>query len=136
MRWAPRSPLAGHLDARLLPDRAGAYASDLASLGQATTSAATVDDVDDARGLALLYLVAGSSAGARVLLRGLPAEVPADARRGLTDAAGRASTALWRETVSMLGRPTSQRFQDAVAAEALGVLHLLLDLQPVGVRAP
>lgn len=127
--WAQRSSLASPLDPELLPDRSAAYAADLTALGETLTGApaAPGDSVDDGRGLALLYLVAGSAAGARVLLRGLPDVVPAEARRGLTEAAGPASTRLWRATVSLLGRPPASTLGSAVVAEARAVLQRLID---------
>lgn len=126
--WTSTSPLASGLDPDLVPDRASAYAADLAVLGETVPTTPRNDKaVDDARGLALLYLVAGSAAGARVLLRGLPDAVPTHARRGLTDAAGRSSTVLWREAVALLERPTGPELQESVVAEATAVLQLLLD---------
>ena len=128
-RWAATSPLADGLDRDVLPDRAAAYAADLRRLGAhpSPSSGTPAGPVDDARGLALLYLVAGSAAGARVLLRGLPDVVPADARRGLTDAAGATSTALWRHARTVLARPVSTDVKDAAVAEAETVFALLVD---------
>ena len=64
-----------------------------------------VEGYDDARGLASLYLLAGSSKGARVLLRGLPDHVGPAARTGLTDASSRDSARLWGAVVTALGEP-------------------------------
>ncbi len=132
-RWARSSTLAHDLDGVPLPDRADAYAADLAALG-AVVDEPTVprdEQVDDARGLALLYLLAGSAAGARMLLRGLPDVVPQDSRRGLTDAAGDHSTTLWRRTCAVLSRPHHPRLGDAVVAEAEAVLTRLVDQREV-----
>ena len=127
-RWAHRSPLASGLDAALVPARADGYAADLATLGVEADPVAPPPrtPVPDARGLALLYVVAGSSIGARVVLRGLPDVVPADARRGLTDAAGAPTTALWRQAQAVLSRPVSRELHEAVVAEAGALLGLLL----------
>lgn len=127
--WAGTSPTADGLDAASLPDRAPAYAADLARLGRPprTVRTAGAAPVSDGRGLALLYLVAGSAAGARVLLRGLPASVPAAARTGLTDAAAPRSTTLWRDTCSLLSRPTEPALQQAAVTEASAVMAMLLD---------
>ena len=132
-RWAGTSPLAGGIDATTLPDRAEAYAADLTRLGRRPPAGRAPQDapVTDAQGLALLYLVAGSSAGARVLLRGLPDDVPADARSGLTDAAAPRSTTLWRGTCDVLSRPTDPLLQEATVAEAQAVLATLLAPRPL-----
>jgi heme oxygenase len=135
-RWASTSPLAVPLRGTALPDRAPSYAADLAALGEQLPPRRGADEPatpGDPRGLALLYLLAGSAAGARVLLRGLPAAVPGDARRGLTDAAAPASSRLWRETCRLLGGDTvPERLHDATVAEARGVMAWLLDrTQPV-----
>ena len=129
-RWAGSSPLASSLTASGLPDRAPLYAADLAALDHPVTPPATggADQVSDARGLALLYLLSGSAAGARVLLRGLPSTVPAGARRGLTDAAAPSSTRLWRETVSLLsGDTVPLPLHEPTAVETLAVMEWLVD---------
>jgi heme oxygenase len=129
-RWAGDSPLAASLTPAALPDRAPLYAADLAVLGEhptATTSPDGMDPVDDPRGLALLYLLTGSAAGARVLLRGLPPSVPRGARRGLTDAAAPSSTRLWRETCSLLsGDAVPAQLHEPAAAETLAVMEWLV----------
>ena len=128
-RWARTSPLGREIDRSRLPDRAPRYAADLAVLGHEAPQqqGPATDGVTDERGLALLYLVSGSAAGARVLLRGLPDTVPTAARSGLTDAAAPSSTQLWRQTCALLERSTIPELRDAVVAEACAVLELLLD---------
>ena len=129
-RWARTSPLAGSVTVSALPDRAPLYAADLALLGEhpaAPMPPDGMDPVDDARGLALLYLLTGSAAGARVLLRGLPPSVPSGARRGLTDAAAPSSTGLWRETCSLLsGDAVPAHLHEPAAAETLAVMEWLV----------
>src|SRR5688500_1997928 len=115
-RWARTSPLAAGLDPAVVPDRAHAYEADLATLGVAAPPVAPVERLTDAGGLALLYAVAGSSVGARVVLRGLPDAVPLEARRGLTDAAGRGATTLWRQAQEVLSRPLDGALHVAVVA--------------------
>ncbi len=123
-----------------LPERARLYAGDLARLGAATPAAPppSVDGetYDDARGLATLYLLAGSAKGARVLLRGLPDDLAPEARTGLRDAASRDSARLWGAVVAMLGEPLarahpSTHLELAAAAadravEVFGSLHALV----------
>jgi heme oxygenase len=130
-RWAGSSPLAASLTVSALPDRAPLYAADLALLGEHPTTPTSPDGMEpvhDARGLALLYLLTGSAAGARVLLRGLPPSVPSGARLGLTDAAAAPSTRLWRETSSLLsGDAVPARLHEPAAAETLAVMEWLVD---------
>lgn len=129
--WVHTSTVARGLDPALVPDRAAAYADDLRALGvqpdlrESPQGAA----VGDAGGLARLYLLAGSAAGARVLLRALPTSVPEGARRGLTSAAGTASTRLWQETCSLLSQPFDEELQKAAVDEACAVLEMLLGRQ-------
>lgn len=130
-RWARTSPLAGPLRSTAMPDRAPSYAADLAALGEPVTGPARGSDPapTDAQGLALLYLLSGSAAGARLVLRGLPATVPHGARRGLTDAAAPASTRLWRQTCALLeGGTVPDRLHEATVAETCAVMEWLLDL--------
>lgn len=129
--WVATSPLADGIPEELVPDRAAAYAADLRSLGveSSPAQAPPASWIPDARGLALLYLVAGSSIGARVILGGLPAAVPADARRGLTEAAAPSSTQLWRATQALLSQPVGPKLADAVTDEVCQVFELLLDQQ-------
>ena len=105
-----------------LPARAALFADDLASLGAPAPATQRRPEVyDDARGLATLYLLAGSAKGARVLLKGLPDDVAPAARRGLTDAASRDSARLWGAGVQRLGDPLAQAHPAThldVAAEA------------------
>jgi heme oxygenase len=129
-RWASSSTLAASLPMSTLPDRASLYAADLAELGEPVVPPASGDEdqVSDARGLALLYLLSGSAAGARVLLRGLPSSVPDAARRGLMDAAAPASTRLWRETCALLaGDVVPERLHEPAADEAHAVMQWLVD---------
>ena len=76
--WAVASPLARALpDDVVLPDRADLYEGDLRALGavvgtHGAPAGADRSAVGEAEGVALLYLFGGSSAGARVLLRGVP----------------------------------------------------------------
>jgi heme oxygenase len=129
-RWAGSSPLTASLTVSALPDRAPLYAADLALLDEHPGASASTDDpdpVDDARGLALLYLLTGSAAGARVLLKGLPPGVPSGARRGLTDAAAPSSTRLWRETCSLLSDDAvPAHLHEPAAAETLAVMEWLV----------
>lgn len=130
-RWARTSALAAPLRVAALPDRAPSYAADLVALGEPAPAPADEgpSGPSDARGLALLYLLAGSAAGARLVLRGLPATVPDGARRGLTDAAAPASTRLWRETCALLeGGIVPDGLHEATVAEACEVMEWLLEL--------
>ncbi len=104
--WVEATPWVGEaLDGATLPSRAALYAHDLADLGAPAPAPHADEAYDDARGLATLYLLAGSAKGARVLLRGLPDDLAPDARRGLTDAASRDSALLWGRVVALLGEP-------------------------------
>jgi heme oxygenase len=125
-QWAAVSALAAGLpDDVVLPDRASLYAGDLRALGAEAAAPDAArgqgrrsDAVDEAEGLALLYLLGGSSAGARVLLRGLPADVPRAARRGLTDASGPESSRLWRAVLHLLAGPAQEPLATRAAEEA------------------
>ena len=125
-RWAAASSLAAGLpDDLVLPDRASLYAGDLLALGAEVADPDPGRDrgrrsveVDDAEGLALLYLLGGSSAGARVLLRGLPDDVPRAARRGLTDASGPESSRLWQAVLRLLATPAREPLATRAADEA------------------
>ena len=66
----------------------------------------------------MLYLLGGSSAGARVLLRGLPDDVPRAARRGLTDASGPESSRLWQAVLRLLTTPAREPLATRAADEA------------------
>lgn len=107
--WVAATPWVREaLGTATVPARAGLYADDLAGLGATPGPRPFVPTYDDAQGLAGLYLLAGSSKGARVLLKGLPDHVaPAD-RRGLTDAASRDSARLWQAVVRLLGAPLEE----------------------------
>jgi heme oxygenase len=120
-RWAEASALASGLpDDVVLPDRAVLYAGDLLALGVAEVDAPDHRSgaVEDAEGMALLYLLGGSSAGAKVLLRGLPGDVPRSARRGLTDAGGPDAARLWRAVLVLLAAPAEEPLASRAAEEA------------------
>lgn len=122
-RWADASRLvAGRLDDVTLPDRAALYAGDLLALGEAPAVVPGAEEpgrpVDDAEGLALLYLMTGSAAGARILLRGLPDGVPRTARRGLSDAAGPESARLWTAVRTLLAAPAEEPLATRASEEA------------------
>jgi heme oxygenase len=108
-RWVESTPWVREaLGGATLPSRTHLYADDLASLGEQSPAPHPVETYDDARGLACLYLLAGSSKGARVLLKGLPDDVAPGSRRGLGDAASRDSAVLWGAVVGLLGDPLEQ----------------------------
>jgi heme oxygenase len=109
--WVAGTPwVSAALAGVALPDRADLLAADLADLGVPAVDSADgpAPTYDDAQGLAVLYLLAGSSKGARVLLKGLPDHVAPGARRGLTDAASRDSALLWGAVVDVLGEPLTE----------------------------
>lgn len=94
-----------------VPDRAaaltrGLLALDIEALVPADLGGLPRDQgtglLTDGAGLGLLYVVAGSSLGARVVLRQLPVAVPAHVRAGLGGAAGPAGAQLWRTTLAAL----------------------------------
>ena len=109
-RWVGTSPVVRHLRA---PDRERALAADLTALGAAPLAPIALGDLptiapgllSDPAGIALLYVVAGSSLGARVILRRLPDSIPNTAREGLTRAASAQSAALWSDLIPLLARP-------------------------------
>ena len=88
-----------------LSRRAGLFVDDLSRLGAEAPPVAPDPPYDDARGLAALYLLSGSTNGARVLLRRLPSDVAPQARSGLTDAASSGSARTWRAVMAMFGEP-------------------------------
>jgi heme oxygenase len=88
-----------------LSRRAGLFAADLSRLGAEARPVTPDPPYDDARGLAALYLLSGSTNGARVLLRRLPSDVAPRARCGLTDAASSGSAHTWRAVRAMFGEP-------------------------------
>jgi heme oxygenase len=114
------------LDPTLLPRRSDLYASDLAVLGQSWRSAPAHPVVcDDARGLGYLYVVAGSSKGARVVLHQLPDDLAPDARRGLEDASD-AGARLWRDCRAVLTTPLPEELVARAAEEAQQLFGVLL----------
>ena len=132
--WVSSTPWVREaLGEAVLPARAALYADDLRSLGATPPGSPAVEAYDDSRGLATLYLLAGSAKGARVLLRGLPDHVAPAARSGLTDAASRESARLWGAVVSVLGEPLARAHPESHldlaaaaadrAAELFGGLH-------------
>jgi len=130
-RWVDGSPLAAGIAGDVeLPDRAALYAGDLLALGEPVPHepdpTGSDHPVDDAEGIALLYLLSGSSAGARVLLHGLPEDVPRAARRGLTDAAGPGSARLWQAVRGLLAAPAEEPLASRAADEADALFGRLL----------
>lgn len=116
------------LDPEGLPRRAALYADDLAALGRADLAGDTrTEPCDDARGLGFLYVVAGSTKGARVVLRGLPDDLAPAARRGLSDAAGPAGARLWRDCRAVLTAPLPAELVERAAAEAERLFRVLID---------
>lgn len=111
------------------PLRAGAFASDLAVLGHSTGAPLALAGlsrrpdgcVTDPAGLALLYVVAGSSIGARLILRSLAGNIPHAARHGLADCASAGSIELWRRTLVVLSVPVDP----SVAAQAAAACQLI-----------
>ena len=104
--WVAATPWARDALAEApLSRRAGLFAADLSLVGAEAPRTVPDPPYDDARGLAALYLLTGSTKGARVLLRNLPPDVAPHARAGLTDAAAPASTRTWRAVMAMLGEP-------------------------------
>jgi heme oxygenase len=95
-----------------IPERTPGLQSDLVHLGVGPRSPLDLSDLPhdratglltDGAGLALLYVAAGSSIGARVVLRQLDDGIPANARTGLAQGASPASAGLWRTTLGVLG---------------------------------
>jgi heme oxygenase len=129
--WAGATPWVREaLDPRLLPRRSTLYASDLTALGRPDLVVTPHREAcDDARGLGHLYVVAGSSKGARVVLHGLRDDLAPDARRGLEDAA-HAGARLWRECHALLTTPLPDELVRRAADEAERLFtRLLRDLR-------
>ncbi len=117
---------AAHLDPADLPQRTALYASDLATLGAVDRTAAPQSTVcDDGQALGFLYVVAGSTAGARLVLRGLPADLAPHARAGLSDAAAPAGARLWRDCRHVLSVPLPEELVDRAADEAARLFQLV-----------
>jgi heme oxygenase len=130
--WVISSPAAPDL---VIPSRCAALGEDLAVLGSPTAPPISLDALPrrgpdgvlaDPGGLALLYVVAGSSIGARVVLAGLSTAIPQTARRGLSEGASEASTELWRRTRAATAHPVSPDDTLAAAAACRQVFALLL----------
>lgn len=128
--WAAGSPAAPTVT---VPEREAALRRDLLALDVAPLPPADLSVLPrDAAsglltagaGLGLLYVVAGSSVGARVLLRQLPPAVPVQARAGLAEGAGEASAQLWRTTVQALAAVASS----AVTEDATRSCRLAFDV--------
>lgn len=115
-----------------VPERSAALRRDLLRLGSRARPPLDLSDLPrDPRtgllttgaGLALLYVVAGSSIGARIVLRQLSDVVPADARAGLREGAGPAGSRLWQATLVALGSVASP----AVMKDATTSCRLLFE---------
>lgn len=129
-----------------IPRRTAALASDLLRLGVDPRPPIDLTGLPcdpatglltDGTGLALLYVTAGSSVGARVLLRQLPPAIPTDARAGVVEGAGPACAGLWRTTLMALGAVAP----DAVAADATRSCRLVFEAlcatsDPLSATAP
>ena len=108
--WVRTSTAAPHV---VIPSRARGLAGDLAVLGHSIGGPISLAEllrrpdggVTDPAGLALLYVVAGSSIGARFILRNLAENIPPAARLGLADCASAGSAELWRTTLIVLASP-------------------------------
>ncbi len=107
--WVARTPWVGcRLEGVALPERTHLYAADLQDLGAAAEPALPDPPYDDAGGLGALYLLAGSTKGARALRTRLPDHVGPSSRRGLDDASSPASRRLWPAVHRVLGEPLGE----------------------------
>ena len=125
--WTASSGWArAHLDPADLPRRSALYASDLAALGAVDRTAAPQSTAcDDGQALGFLYVVAGSTAGARLVLRGLPDDLAPHARAGLCDAAAPAGARLWRDCRTVLTVPLPEQLVERAADEAARLFRLV-----------
>ena len=131
--WVATSSMAPHV---VIPTRSTAFARDLALLGYSPRPPIALVElphrpggvVTDPAGLALLYVVAGSSIGARVVLASLGDDIDAAARLGLSEGASPTSAALWRQTLSVLSGPVDDSFAGPAAAACQLVFRSLLAL--------
>ncbi len=115
-----------HLDPAVLPRRSELYASDLVRLGATPcTPQPRTGPCDDGQALGLLYVVAGSTKGARMVLRGLPVDLAPDARAGLTDAAAPGAVRLWQGCRRVLMTPLPEELVTRAADEAERLFTLL-----------
>lgn len=118
----------------VIPTRSTALARDLSLLGYPTRPPIRLDElprrlggvVTDPAGLALLYVVAGSSIGARVILASLGDDIDTAARLGLSEGASLTSAGLWRQTLSVLSTPVDASLADPAAAACQLVFGSLL----------
>ena len=114
-----------------LPERTRLYADDLRGLGAPVDLPPSDSPYDDAAGIAALYLVAGSTKGARALRTRLPDDVGAGCRLGLDDACSASSRRLWPAVHSLLTRPGTGGASpaDGLAEDAAGhAMRLFADL--------
>ena len=125
--WTAGSDWArAHLDPADLPRRTALYASDRAALGAADRTAEPGSpSCDDGQALGFLYVVAGSTAGARLVLRGLPDDLAPHARAGLSDAAAPAGARLWRDCRTALTAPLPEELVARAADEAALLFRLV-----------
>ncbi len=129
--WRADSAWAASLSPQVrLPRRAPLFATDLEALGVVPPvigADASTEPASESRGVALLYLLAGSAAGARMLVRMIPDDVPVGARSGLADAASAEASALWRATKDLLARPAPEALVTATVTEARAELLRLVE---------
>jgi heme oxygenase len=129
--WVKSSRACAHLS---IPLRASGFASDLAALGVAPLPALSftclprtaAGTLTDPAGIGLLYVVAGSSLGARVLLRNLSSSVPLQARAGLEHGASPPSVQLWAAVITLLARPAPAADAVSGASACSSVFEALL----------
>lgn len=143
--WVARTPwVDDRLGGAPLPTRTALFAADLLALGADVDPPPADHPYDDAAGIAALYLLAGSTKGARALRSRLPHHVGVGCRRGLDDACSAGSRRLWPAVHSLLTRPgTGGADPAAVAEDAAGHamrlfagLHALTDARaPVAVTS-
>ena len=94
--WVGRTPwVRDRVEPMALPERTRLYSDDLRGLGAPVDLPPADSPYDDAAGIAALYLLAGSTKGARALRSRLPDHVGAGCRLGLDDACSAGSRRLW-----------------------------------------
>lgn len=131
--WAKNSNTNAHLQ---IPLREPHFASDLQALGAAFLPRLSLNNLPrtaagqltEPAGIGLLYVVAGSSLGARVLLRHLPHSVPPQARAGLEHAASPPSVQLWTAVLTLLALPAPPEQTNSAAAACSLIFDALLHL--------
>ena len=140
--WVTSSSAAPHV---VIPTRAGALTRDLTLLGFPPAEPVCLEHLPrhrdgvltDPAGLALLYVVAGSSIGARVILRSLTDTIARGARLGLTQGASDASAELWRHTLVALAAPVDASVSDPAATACQLIFRTLLAVpRSVGPKGP